>query len=88
MTFRTGGKKIKVKTTQAKAPPSPLLPMYVESINMLEVQQEEEAVQYFVDHTHIVPLYEINVGEFAGIRTLNVICKIQTHNPIFKILEP
>ena len=33
---------------------------------MLEGLTEEEAKQYFTDHSDIIPLYEINVAELAG----------------------
>ena len=65
MTFRRGGKKIKVRTTQSKAPASPLVPLCAESINMLEVLTEEEAEKYFSEHDNIIPLYEVNVAKLA-----------------------
>ena len=55
MFFRRGLKNIKVRIMQAKAPSSPLLSICVESVNMLEGLTEEEAEQYFVDHTDIIP---------------------------------
>ena len=51
---------------RSKAPASPLIPVCVESVNMLEVLMEEEAEQYFADHDNIIPLYEVNVAELAG----------------------
>ena len=57
--------KIKVRTTQAKAQEILLLPICVESVNMLEGLMEEEAEQYFADHTNIIPLYEINIANLA-----------------------
>ena len=48
ISFRRGGKKIKVRTTQSKAPASPLLPVCAESVNMLEGLTEEEAERYFL----------------------------------------
>ena len=47
-------------------PTSPLVPVCVESVNMLEGLTEEEAERYFSDHENIIPLYEVNVVELAG----------------------
>mgnify|MGYP000279400083 CR=1 FL=1 len=48
---------------QAKTPSSPLMPIYTESINMLEGLTEEEAEEFLTDHSNIVPLYAINMAE-------------------------
>ena len=66
MSFRRGGKKIKVQTTQSKDMASPLLLVCAESLNMLEGLTEEEAEQYFTDYDNIIPLYEVNVAELVG----------------------
>ena len=63
MSFRRGGKKVKFKTMQDKAPASPLLPICAKSTNMLERFTEGEAEQYFAHHIDIIPLYEINLAE-------------------------
>ena len=65
MTFRRGGKKIKIRTTQSKAPASPLVPVCAEGVHMLEGLTEEEADRYFSEHDHIIPLYEVNIAEIA-----------------------
>ena len=65
MTFRKGGKKIKVRTTQSKAPASPLVPVCAECVYMLEGLTEEEAERYFSNHDNIIPLFEVNVVEIV-----------------------
>ena len=65
MSFKRGGKNIKIRMMQAKAPASLLLSIYAESVNMLEGLTEEEAEQYFTDHTDIILLYEINVDKLT-----------------------
>ena len=38
-----------------------LMPLYAESINMLDGLAEEEVDQYFDEHPKIVPLFEVDV---------------------------
>ena len=67
MSFRRGMKQIRVKTMQAKGPASPLLPICAKSVNMLNGGlTEEEAEQYFTDHSYIIPLYKINMAKLTG----------------------
>ena len=65
MNFQRGGKKIKVRTTQSKAPASPLVLVCTESVNMLEGFTEEEAEKYFFEHDNIIPLYEVKRAKLA-----------------------
>ena len=66
MSFHTGGKNIKVRLTQSKAPESPLLSVCVESVNRIKGLTEEEAEKYFSYHDNIIPLCKVNVAELAG----------------------
>jgi hypothetical protein len=65
LTFRRGGKKIRIHTTKGRIPDKATTPVYSEGVNMLEGLTEEEADTFLQENPTLVPLYEINVVKEA-----------------------
>jgi hypothetical protein len=61
LTFRHGGRKVRIHTTKGRTPDKATTPVYVESFNMLEGLTEEEADTFLQENSTLVPLYEIDV---------------------------
>jgi hypothetical protein len=64
LTFRWGGRKIRIHTTKGRAPDK-ATPVYAESVNILEGLMEEEADTFLQENPTLVPLYEIDVVKEA-----------------------
>ena len=56
LTFRKGKTKIRISTQNEVATNKQCLPIYVESVNMMEGLDEDEENQYFDDYPKIIPL--------------------------------
>jgi hypothetical protein len=65
LTFRRGGKKIRIHTTNGRIPDKATTPVYAEGVNMLEGLTEEEADTFLQENPTLVPLYEIDVVKEA-----------------------
>jgi hypothetical protein len=65
LTFRRGGRKIRIHTTKGRIPDKPTTPVYSESVNMLEGLTEEEVDIFLQEYPTLVPLYEIDVVKDA-----------------------
>jgi hypothetical protein len=61
LTFRRGGRKIRIHTTKGFTPDKAIALVYAESVNMLEGLTEEEADTFLQENPTLVPLYEIDV---------------------------
>jgi hypothetical protein len=65
LTFRRGGKKIRIPTTKGRIPDKATNPVYVEGVNMLEGLTEEDADTFLQENPTLVALYEIDVVKEA-----------------------
>jgi hypothetical protein len=65
LTFRRGGKKIRLHTSKGRAPEKAMAPIYAESVNMLEGLMEEKSVVFLQENPTQVSLYNINVVKEA-----------------------
>ena len=63
ITFRRGKTKVWVPTHPQTGTGKKLMPLYAESVNMLEGLTDEEVDQYLEKNPKIVPLFEIDVAE-------------------------
>ena len=61
LTFRKGKTKIRISTQNKVATNKQCLPIYAESVNMMEGLDEDEENQYFDDNPKIIPLFEIDI---------------------------
>ena len=55
--------KIKVSTQERVATTHDYMPLYAESVNMMEGLYDGEVNQYFDENPKIIPLFEIDVVE-------------------------
>jgi hypothetical protein len=65
LTFRRGGRKIRIRTTKGRTPDKAIAPVYAESVNMLEGLTEEKADTFLQENPTLVPLYEIDIVKEA-----------------------
>jgi hypothetical protein len=65
LTFRRGGKKIRIHTTKGRIPDKATAPVYAEGVNMLEGLTKEEADTFLQEIPTLMPLYEIDVVKEA-----------------------
>jgi hypothetical protein len=65
LTFRRGGKKVRIHTTKGRAPDKAIAPVYAKSVNMPEGFMEEEADIFFQENLSLVFLDEIDVVKEA-----------------------
>ena len=61
LTFRKGKAKIRVSTQAKVATKKDSMPLYAESVNMMERLDDGEVNQYFEENSKIIPLFKIEV---------------------------
>jgi hypothetical protein len=61
LTFRKGKTKIRISTQNKVVTNKQSLPIYAESVNMMEGLDEDEENHYFEDNPKIIPLFEIDI---------------------------
>ena len=61
LTFWKGKTKIRISTQNKVATNKQCLPIYAESVNMMEGLDEDEENRYFDDNPKIIPLFQIDI---------------------------